>query len=839
VNGDAPFTVNALGSYSIEFRFHPLVEGSAAPNTDSIFYQTISGDTIKARISGVGVFQRIQISAQSIDWHERFVGVGNDTVQAVIRNISPVAVTLNIPSSPSGVFRVLGVTLSARSVNNGGIITLAAGDSIIVNLRFTPPYLGLIGAPLPFTTNQPGDPPTVQLLGTGVQAGPRLGSTITAPPMVQAPCDAVQKTIDVALPNTGTEALVINSISVIGSDGLVSPDFQVLTQTPLTVQVNDQGSMSARIRFTPQAVGTTYATLLIRSNSISGDMRVPLQGRWERPVLVFSTRSIVFPTVAEKLPSSSITITVQNKGNTSVSWFNTPTPIFDRDGIERLRVIASPESEALSSNATSRLTLTFLGGAAGVTYRDIVGALEPGKCFFDSVQWSATVQSSPRLTINPPQPLTTCLTSASVSVSVQNNGSAAAKDVRFTVLPPLPNVKLLDSVATITTESTFTVHFQISPLARAEATRFSLVIESTASTVTASEAIKRDTVPITVIKYDVGLRLSRNTIVFPMLDAGITAQDTVTIYNPSNQPLAIPQQFLGRTAPFTWQAPPLIPPYGSAVVSIRFNGAAAGLVFQDSILFTPVFVNGVECSVATQMLRVNASTTPPSTADLLFTNAFAAPGDTTEVKVYLLNRARIPLGTIISDILFYNVSLLLPLPPLQVLKPTDGMRKVPLRFEVTNDDPAVPLAVLRFRAALGNDTATALNLIFTPEMRAAKMTINASTATFRLIGIARAGGLRLVTSSIATLKILDARPNPASSELTIEYSSGAAEEHTLYLINALGVRPDPSAFPEQRFMSVKGVNTRVLDVSRLPSGTYFLQLRNAREIAARKIIIIR
>ena len=119
------------------------------------------------------------------------------------------------------------------------------------------------------------------------------------------------------------------------------------------------------------------------------------------------------------------------------------------------------------------------------------------------------------------------------------------------------------------------------------------------------------------------------------------------------------------------------------------------------------------------------------------------------------------------------------------------------------------------------------------------MTINASTATFRLVGISRAGGLRLVIATMGTLHIVDARPNPASTELTLEFTSHDAEEYTLNLINALGVRPDPMLFAEQRFTSMRGLNTRVLDVSRLPSGIYFIQLRNGRELAARKVIIVR
>ncbi len=853
VSGSAPFTVNAatpprLGLYNIEFRFHPLVEGkipTIPDNTDSVFFQTIAGDTLRARISGEGVLQRIQVVPQPIDWRERFLNIGYDTVQAVIRNISPIPVNLNVPNAPnvSGTFtppfRVNGVILSPRSTLSGGIITLAAGDSIIINLRFTPPYIGLIGVPLKFTTDQPGEPPTVQLLGTGVQDGPRLSNTLTATPFVQTLCTQPQPE-DIPLPNTGTQALVIDSMRVVGVDGTPSRDFQVLTQTPLTIQVNDQGSQSARIRFTPQAVGTTFATLVIYSNSISGVARVPLQGRLEQPLLVFSTRSVVFSAVNEQQSSNSITIRVENKGNVSAPWNSTPVTFTDQDGIPRIRVVASPFSTELLPNAVGNLTLTFLGGTVGKTYTGSISLEEPAKCFSTLVtQWSATVKSSPRLQITVPQPLTTCESSATMSISVRNIGTSEAKNVKFIPLPRLPNVQLSDSVKTIPTNGTFTLQVQVSPLSRADTTRFSVLIESTTSTMTAVEAIQRDTVPMTVIKQDVGLRLSKNSIVFPTLDANITTQETVTIYNGSNQALALPQRFLAGTVQFSWQAQTVVRPYDSIVATVRFNGAAAGLAFQDSIIFTPIAVNGMGCAISSQTLRVSASTLPPSVADLVFENFYAAPGDTASTKVFLRNRARVPVGTVISDTIRYNVSLLQPLPPLPFGEVLLGERKIPVSFEVKSDDPTVPLATLRFRAALGNDTATALKLQKTPETRVPKMTINASTATFRLVGISRAGGLRLVISTLGTLRIVDARPNPASTELTLEFTSHDAEEYTLNLINALGVRPDPMIFGEQKFTSVSGLNTRVLDVSRLPSGIYFIQLRNGRELAARKIIIVR
>ncbi|MBL7991889.1 MAG: VWA domain-containing protein [Candidatus Kapabacteria bacterium] len=836
VSGGAPFTVNAatpprLGLYNIEFRFHPLVEGRGVENTDSVFFQTIAGDTLRARISGEGVLQRIQISTQSIDWRERFVNIGYDTVQAVVRNVSTVPVTFSLPTVPnvSGTFipafSILGVTLSPRSTNNGGIITLAVGDSIVVNLRFTAPYLGLIGAPLQFITNQPGEPPTVQLLGTGVQAGPRLSSTITALPMVQTLCTQPQPQ-DIPLPNTGTQALVIDSMRVVGADGLLSRDFQILTQTPLTIQVNDQGSQSARLRFTPQAVGTTFATLIVYSNSISGVARIPLQGRLEQPILKLSRRFIPMePIDAGQTRLDSIR--VENIGNFESGWY--PVPSLSQRQLFRL--IANPADATLSSNANASLRFTFLGGQPGVTYQDIF--IIDNKCSADTITLSATVHSAPRLQTSITSiSLPTCASSATINIPITNTGTAPAR-MSYAIEPPTRLVSRLVTTGTIGTGETVTVQVILDTLARAGALPTFSLIAREASTASIS-------VPITITKYDVvGIDIIPSSVPFPVLDAGVATSAVVLIRNRSNQTLTIPTQASNRTQEFRLETPSqTIPPYGEVAARLIFTGASAGLSFVDSFPFA-VSVAGVNGCAASNTLLVSASTLPPSTADLVFENFYAAPGDTAQTKVFLRNRARVPIGTVITDTIRYNVSLLQPLSPLPFGEVWLGERKIPVSFEIKSDDPTVPLATLRFRAALGNDTSTVLRLQKTPETRVPKMTINASTATFRLVGISRAGGLRLVIATMGTLHIVDARPNPASTELTLEFTSHDAEEYTLNLINALGVRPDPMLFAEQRFTSMRGLNTRVLDVSRLPSGIYFIQLRNGRELAARKVIIVR
>jgi WD40 repeat protein len=829
-----PFTIPPNQSRGIEFRFAPLQEGEF---TDVILYETQHGEIIQARIQGIGVRQTLQLSATEIDWGEHFVGVPADTVRAVIRNLGNEPVTLTQPSvaGPNGgVIR----TFEPRGVGSGAFgepnpnstaplpqtFTLGAGDSLLLAARFTPPAVGRFGAPLivPVADNSLA-PLVVPLYGTGIQAGPRLSPPADGVQTSLNECEPV--TMEVPLANSGTETLRIDSVFVVGLSGAPSAEFQVLSY-PTSIEPNDVEHNVVRIRFTPQSVGTVGATLVVRSNSFTGEARIPLQGRLERPILEISQRFIVFPPV-EPGETASTTITVRNVGNAPAPWFTVPNTFNDQSETPRMRITPTVlNMAALSSGATAQLQLTFLGGAAGLTYTDIVGFLEG--CFSDSVSWSATVKSAPRLETLSALQTITCESTATLRLPITNNGTATARPL-VEIEPPLANVRIIESPAELSTGATATAIIEISPLARAGALLFSVrVSESTTGTLPLVQS--------SVVKHDAGILIEPDVLAFPPIEAGGTTQATVRLRNNGSATVALPPGAIsGANARFRWNAPPSLPPYSETEVVITFSETADGVEASDSFII-PVDIDGVENCASVARLSVSGSTLPPSSAHLSFTDDAKSPGDTAEFRVFLRDRARVPLGATITDTLRYNVTLLSPLAPLPFGEIRAGERFVPLRLEVRSDNPDEPLAVLRFRVALGNDTLTRLSLLGTPTTRAEKMTVTAEEATFRLTGLARAGGTRLIFASAGTMSIIETRPNPATNELTLEFYSLAAEEYTVTLWTALGMR---TTFNDERFFANAGVNSRVLDLSRLPAGAYTLHLRNKRETQARRVLIVR
>lgn len=151
-----------------------------------------------------------------------------------------------------------------------------------------------------------------------------------------------------------------------------------------------------------------------------------------------------------------------------------------------------------------------------------------------------------------------------------------------------------------------------------------------------------------------------------------------------------------------------------------------------------------------------------------------------------------------------------------------GIRTIPISVPITGDSV---LTTLRFRAALGNDSATVLDL---DSARAdlPALTVAENDGEFRLLDLCYAGGARLVNpDGVAALRIRV--PNP---------SSGTAEAD-LYL---------PSAGPALLFLSdVQGRIVRTclrreleagrhgaqIDLRGLPDGRYFLVLRTSAGVS--------
>jgi hypothetical protein len=75
-------------------------------------------------------------------------------------------------------------------------------------------------------------------------------------------------------------------------------------------------------------------------------------------------------------------------------------------------------------------------------------------------------------------------------------------------------------------------------------------------------------------------------------------------------------------------------------------------------------------------------------------------------------------------------------------------------------------------------------------------------------------------------------PNPAKQFATLNVFAGTAAETQVVLINSIGQK-----VLEQQISLNSGKNLITLNLSQLPSGVYFAQLSDGKNLSTRKLII--
>lgn len=83
-------------------------------------------------------------------------------------------------------------------------------------------------------------------------------------------------------------------------------------------------------------------------------------------------------------------------------------------------------------------------------------------------------------------------------------------------------------------------------------------------------------------------------------------------------------------------------------------------------------------------------------------------------------------------------------------------------------------------------------------------------------------------------RLLEVRPNPVQRRMTVRYAIRDVQDTALRIYDVLGRRVQTLVHAEKR-----GRNEKIADVSRLPSGTYFLRLTTEQETQTERFVVVR
>lgn len=313
---------------------------------------------------------------------------------------------------------------------------------------------------------------------------------------------------------------------------------------------------------------------------------------------------------------------------------------------------------------------------------------------------------------------------------------------------------------------------------------------------------------------------------------GTTKQGTILLENNSKRSVTIanppvisaPFEYVGNPFPIT------IPAGGSYSLAIRYSPDDDS---EDNITLT---FEGEPCNVNGQ---AEISGIPASSTTILQAPEYEAyPGDEIEIRIILNNQENLALSgakSLKTD-LQYNSTLLWPLDyPQQKIDETTA--KITLDNLPVDVPVGEPLSSVRFKVGLGDAEGCDL-LLSNAESDNGLVDISLINGKFRLLGICREGGTRLINNS-SFAGITSISPNPSHDKLDVGLSLTEAGYTELAIYNVLGERVKTlySGVPS---ISSDGLKQDIsADITELATGQYIVILKTPTYVESRSITIFK
>jgi hypothetical protein len=310
--------------------------------------------TLLAACAGYTGSHQAQSSASlNLDVAPATLNLGNVTVS----HPSP-AQTVLVSNNSAGAVTVSNIAVSGPFAFAGNSLPmmLNAGQSLPLNITFTPNGSGTASGSLTITSTAANSPSVVSLKGTGTSTSGPMDLTI-------APSSLNFGTVAVSHPSPTQTILVSNNSSgaVTVSNIAVSGPF-AFTGNSLPMTLNAGQSLPLNVTFTPNGSGTASGSLTITSTAASSPSVASLQGTGTSTSgsleLTIAPGSLNFGIAAASNPSPAQTLFVSNSsaGPVTVSNIATSGPF------------ASPGNTlpiTLNSGQSATLKVTFTPIASG------------------------------------------------------------------------------------------------------------------------------------------------------------------------------------------------------------------------------------------------------------------------------------------------------------------------------------------------------------------------------------------------------------------------------------------------------------------------------------------
>ncbi|HTM47752.1 MAG TPA: choice-of-anchor D domain-containing protein [Bryobacteraceae bacterium] len=281
LSGSGPLLIPAEGQRAIAVRWSPTSTGAQQG-----VLELTSGDAslpdLRIPLTGQAFdnpVPAIRLSTSALAFGTLNSGQTKDLRFTVSNNgLSPL--TLNAITSSSPRFSVTAPALP---------LSIQAGQSADVTIRFAPNTAGAVSATLSIPSNDPSrSTVTLALTGTGT-AGPSPSISITPQSLDFGGVTTGQtRDLKLTVSNTGSAELAVRSIAVAGAlFALISP--------PPSVNIAAGGSVDYTVRFSPALPGAASGSLTITSSDAARpSVTVALTGQGVAPAVSSILRTITY-----------------------------------------------------------------------------------------------------------------------------------------------------------------------------------------------------------------------------------------------------------------------------------------------------------------------------------------------------------------------------------------------------------------------------------------------------------------------------------------------------------------------------------------------------------------
>jgi hypothetical protein len=713
-------------------------------------------------------------------------------------------------------------TLTAADISAAGFsvvapslpIVLKPGGKLSLVVRFSPGIAGVTSGTATLHGN-PCDLETILAL-----RGSKLASLVALNPSsvdfgISLACETVQRDTIITVMNNGAAPVDLGTPGIVAPYSIIAPSF------PATIQPGD--TLRVQVRYTPTR-GTHSSDLRLpyQSGTCRDTLRIKLDGIHELPSLASDPASIDMGLLAGCTTSRDTTITLRNNGAMPLTIDSTQLPTGWR--------IVSTGSTTLLPGATTTLTLRYEPSSNGPTVGTLRLLLNP--CAQEITIDLRGTKQGPSFTL--PDTIdfgdvifcTDSTVSRTFTLTYSGDTATSASVPSVLLVPSVPSTFSTNltpgTILPPDTPAPFTVNFA----------------PTTDGPTTAELQLRLEPCGVDRTIY---LRGNRTTprltatptpLDFGTITIGATATRQLSYINSGTVPIVV-GRVDGLLLPFglvatTPTLPAPLQPGDTLHVTVSYTGTqGTAQTIAQAVTTTPCTL----IADATILGRGSIS----QEAVLHLPAITGAPGDHIRVPIILTqggsNLERIGARNF-EGILAFNTTMLVGTDRTQQTNDATTRR---VRFSGTRRDTSGTIAEVELIVLLGNAETTPLSIeSFRWLDGSDTVTTRSDSGTFRLDGICRIGGTRLVNTD-GDVVLRPVRPSRGSDNIEIEYALAEDGHTTLEIVDMQGRVVQTLVNGAVH----AGRYTATTYVGSLGSGRYLVVLRTPTLVATRDMEVVR